>query len=138
VGQRPYKPDTNNMRAIVRMATFVPPERYTDLRQTRRILISAQERRAPTPEFHYSKRLSRFSPEARDAEKNFKIMGQRSMIDEGGVSVETTVYLGFAVQSGTAVGEHGDGYRRLSYANSMENIQEAIEAMRGLLETMQA
>lgn len=42
-----------------------------------------------------------FSPEARDAEKNFKIMGQRSMIDEGGVSVETTVYLGFAVQSGT-------------------------------------
>ena len=42
-----------------------------------------------------------FSPEARDAEKNFKIMGQRSMLDEGGVSVEATVYLGFAVQCGT-------------------------------------
>ncbi len=41
-----------------------------------------------------------FSPEARDAEKNFKIMGQRSMVDEGGVSVEATVYLGFAVQCG--------------------------------------
>jgi aspartate/methionine/tyrosine aminotransferase len=45
---------------------------------------------------------------------------------------------GVAVLSGTAFGEHGDGYLRLSYANSMENIQEAIEAMRGLLETMQA
>ena len=39
---------------------------------------------------------------------------------------------------GTAFGEYGDGYLRLSYANSLENIQEAIEAMRGLLETMQA
>jgi serine/threonine protein kinase len=66
VGQRPYKPESNNMRAIVRMATFVPPERYTDLKQTRRILINAQERRAPSPEFHFSKKLSRFSPEARD------------------------------------------------------------------------
>ena len=55
VGQRPYKPDSANMRAIVRMATFVPPEKYTDLRQTRRILISAQERRAPSVEFHDSK-----------------------------------------------------------------------------------
>ena len=45
---------------------------------------------------------------------------------------------GVAVLSGTAFGEHGDGFLRLSYANSMENIQEAIEAMRGLLETMQA
>ncbi|MEI6687865.1 MAG: pyridoxal phosphate-dependent aminotransferase [Thermoleophilia bacterium] len=45
---------------------------------------------------------------------------------------------GVAVLSGTAFGEHGDGYLRLSYANSMENIQEAIEAMRGLLEAMQA
>ena len=45
---------------------------------------------------------------------------------------------GVAVLSGTAFGDYGDGYLRLSYANSMENIQEAIEAMRGLLETMQA
>jgi aspartate aminotransferase len=45
---------------------------------------------------------------------------------------------GVAVLSGTAFGEYGDGYLRLSYANSMENILEAIEAMRGLLEEMAA
>ena len=45
---------------------------------------------------------------------------------------------GVAVLSGTAFGEYGDGYLRLSYANSLENIQEAIEAMRGLLEEMAA
>ncbi len=45
---------------------------------------------------------------------------------------------GVAVLSGTAFGDYGDGYLRLSYANSMENIQEAIEAMRGLLEAMTA
>lgn len=43
---------------------------------------------------------------------------------------------GVAVLSGTAFGEYGDGYLRLSYANSMDNILEAIEAMRGLLEEM--
>lgn len=45
---------------------------------------------------------------------------------------------GVAVLSGTAFGEYGDGFLRLSYANSLENIQEAIEAMRGLLEEMTA
>ena len=45
---------------------------------------------------------------------------------------------GVAVLSGTAFGDYGEGYLRLSYANSMENIQEAIEAMRGLLEEMTA
>jgi aspartate aminotransferase len=45
---------------------------------------------------------------------------------------------GVAVLSGTAFGEYGDGYLRLSYANSMDNILEAIEAMRGLLEEMAA
>jgi serine/threonine protein kinase len=66
LGQRPYRPDTANMKAIVRMATFVPPEKYTDVRQIRRILMAAQERRATNSEFHYSKKLQRFSPEARD------------------------------------------------------------------------
>jgi serine/threonine protein kinase len=51
MGQRPYKPDTSNMKALVRMATFVPPEKYTEIRQIRRILIAAQERKAPSPEF---------------------------------------------------------------------------------------
>ncbi|MSO47440.1 MAG: pyridoxal phosphate-dependent aminotransferase [Thermoleophilia bacterium] len=45
---------------------------------------------------------------------------------------------GVAVLSGTAFGDYGDGYLRLSYANSLENIQEAIEAMRSLLEEMTA
>ena len=34
---------------------------------------------------------------------------------------------GVAVLSGTAFGEYGDGYLRLSYANSLENIHEALE-----------
>ncbi len=36
---------------------------------------------------------------------------------------------GVAVLSGTAFGEHGNGYLRLSYANSVENIQKAIGRM---------
>jgi len=31
-----------------------------------------------------------------------------------------------AVLSGTAFGKYGEGYLRLSYANSVENIQEAV------------
>lgn len=34
---------------------------------------------------------------------------------------------GVAVLSGTSFGAHGDGYLRLSYANSVENIQKALE-----------
>lgn len=41
---------------------------------------------------------------------------------------------GVAVLSGTAFGSYGDGYLRLSSANSIENIKEAIERIRGLLE----
>jgi aspartate aminotransferase len=37
---------------------------------------------------------------------------------------------GVAVLSGTAFGKFGDGYLRLSYANSLENIQEALERIR--------
>lgn len=66
VGSRPYRPDTVNMKAIVRMSTFVPPDRYTDLKQIRRILIYAQERKAPSTEFQLSRRLARFSAPARD------------------------------------------------------------------------
>jgi aspartate/methionine/tyrosine aminotransferase len=38
-----------------------------------------------------------------------------------------------AVLAGTAFGEYGEGYLRLSYANSLENIQEALAAMGSLL-----
>ncbi|MGZ4358584.1 MAG: pyridoxal phosphate-dependent aminotransferase [Gaiellaceae bacterium] len=41
---------------------------------------------------------------------------------------------GVAVLAGTAFGRYGEGYLRLSYANSLENIEEALAAMRALLE----
>ncbi len=41
---------------------------------------------------------------------------------------------GVAVLSGTAFGAYGDGYLRLSSANSIENIEEAIGRIRNLLE----
>lgn len=40
---------------------------------------------------------------------------------------------GVAVLSGTAFGSHGEGYLRLSYANSLENIQEALRRIREYL-----
>jgi aspartate/methionine/tyrosine aminotransferase len=40
---------------------------------------------------------------------------------------------GVAVLAGTAFGEYGEGYLRLSYANSLDNIQEALAAMGDLL-----
>jgi aspartate aminotransferase len=42
---------------------------------------------------------------------------------------------GVAVLAGTAFGEFGEGYLRLSYANSLENIEEALGAMGDLLAT---
>jgi serine/threonine protein kinase len=86
LGQRPYRPDTNNMKAIVRMATFVPPEKYTDLAQIRRILMAAQERRATSAEFHYSKKLARFSPEARDFVMQCLICNPRYRLGSQGIS----------------------------------------------------
>jgi len=41
---------------------------------------------------------------------------------------------GVAGLSGTAFGEFGEGHLRFSYANSMENIQEAIRRIRALLQ----
>ncbi len=40
---------------------------------------------------------------------------------------------GVAVLAGTAFGAYGEGYLRLSYANSVENIEKAIEQMREML-----
>jgi aspartate/methionine/tyrosine aminotransferase len=47
------------------------------------------------------------------------------LLDEGGV----------ALLNGGAFGRGGDGYLRLSYANSLENIEKALERMRGVLVT---
>jgi aspartate/methionine/tyrosine aminotransferase len=40
---------------------------------------------------------------------------------------------GVACLSGTAFGAHGEGYLRFSYANSVENIEKALAAMRAAL-----
>ena len=40
---------------------------------------------------------------------------------------------GVALLAGTAFGEFGDGYIRVSFANSRENLQEAIKRLRGIL-----
>ena len=37
---------------------------------------------------------------------------------------------GVACLNGAAFGQHGDGYLRFSYANSLENIQEAIRRIK--------
>ena len=42
---------------------------------------------------------------------------------------------GVAVSPGTIFGEHGEGYVRLCYSNSAENIEKAIERMRTTLAT---
>jgi len=48
----------------------------------------------------------------------------RAMLDEAGV----------AVLSGTAFGKFGEGYLRLSYANSLPNLEKALERMGGFLD----
>jgi aspartate/methionine/tyrosine aminotransferase len=42
---------------------------------------------------------------------------------------------GVACLSGTAFGEFGEGHLRFSYANSLENIEEALRRIKGLIET---
>ena len=45
---------------------------------------------------------------------------------------------GVATVSGTAFGRHGEGYIRLSYANSVENIRDALETMEASLPELKA
>jgi aspartate/methionine/tyrosine aminotransferase len=40
---------------------------------------------------------------------------------------------GVAALSGTSFGEYGEGYLRFSYANSLENLMEAVERMRAFM-----
>ncbi len=42
-------------------------------------------------------------------------------------------HAGVACLSGTAFGRHGEGYLRFSYANSVENIERALAAVRAAL-----
>jgi aspartate/methionine/tyrosine aminotransferase len=50
---------------------------------------------------------------------------QDRLLDEAGV----------AMLAGTAFGEHGEGYMRVSYANSQANLREALELTADLLAT---
>jgi aspartate aminotransferase len=45
---------------------------------------------------------------------------------------------GVAATSGTAFGRHGEGYVRFSYANSIEAIQGALEAIEASLPSLTA
>jgi aspartate/methionine/tyrosine aminotransferase len=60
-----------------------------------------------------------------------------SIKEIGASSKEVEAHLlqnaGVALLSGTAFGGYGEGYLRLSYANSIENIQAALDAMRASL-----
>ena len=62
-------------------------------------------------------------PNVRDTGHDARLLADR-LLDEAGVSV----------LAGAAFGEFGDGYLRLSYANSLENIEQALASMRTLLE----
>jgi len=57
-------------------------------------------------------------------------------IDERTLATRMLDEAGVAVLAGTDFGAHGAGHIRLSYANSLENIQEALDQMSGLLEAV--
>ena len=58
----------------------------------------------------------------------------------GRSSAELAEYLleeaGVAVLPGTSFGRNGEGYLRLSYANSLDNIQKAIDRMSAALASL--
>ncbi|MDY7041568.1 MAG: pyridoxal phosphate-dependent aminotransferase [Chloroflexota bacterium] len=58
----------------------------------------------------------------------------------GKTSAEMATYLldeaGIAALPGTAFGQYGEGYLRLSYANSLENIERALVGVRDVLEKL--
>ena len=43
---------------------------------------------------------------------------------------------GVALLPGTAFGENGEGYLRLSYATSMENLEEALERVEAFVRSL--
>ncbi|MFB6283852.1 MAG: pyridoxal phosphate-dependent aminotransferase [Halobacteria archaeon] len=50
--------------------------------------------------------------------------------------VEECIDRGVVLVPGDAFGEHGAGYARISYANSRENIRDALEVMEGVVEDL--
>ena len=45
---------------------------------------------------------------------------------------------GVACSAGTAFGRHGEGYLRISYANSLENLREALVAIEKFAQSVSA
>ncbi|HEX9375301.1 MAG TPA: pyridoxal phosphate-dependent aminotransferase [Actinomycetota bacterium] len=64
-----------------------------------------------------------------------------SIRELGATSKEVEAHLlqhaGVACLSGTAFGQYGEGYLRLSYANSIQNLRDALEAMEASLPELQ-
>jgi aspartate aminotransferase len=58
-------------------------------------------------------------------------------LDSRELAERLLVDAGVAVLSGTAFGENGEGYLRLSYANSLEQLEEALVAMGRTLGSLQ-
>src|SRR5205814_7276220 len=65
-----------------------------------------------------------------------------SIKELGSTSQEVESHLlhhaGVACLSGTAFGSFGEGYLRLSYANSIQNLQAALDAMKASLPELPA
>lgn len=67
--------------------------------------------------------LGVFRVQGRGAQQAKQIMNDAKALEETGE----------ALLPGAAFGEYGGGYLRLSYANSVENIEQAIERMAAVL-----
>jgi aspartate aminotransferase len=63
---------------------------------------------------------------------NVKQLGRSSEVLQSGLLEET----GVACLAGTAFGSWGEGYLRLSYASSLENIARALEGIEGFVSTL--
>ena len=66
--------------------------------------------------------------------------GTQSVVDAGLKAAQLAALPPTAVAclSGTAFGKHGDGFLRFSYANSVENIREALKRFAGFLQKARA
>jgi serine/threonine protein kinase len=114
-GSRPYRPDSKNMKTIVRMASFVPPPNFVDLKQIRRILVAAQERKAPSAEFKYSRKLKLCSPEAKDFVQTCLICNPKYRLGSQGIQ-ELLQHPWFASMDWDAMARQEVSSPRVSFA----------------------
>lgn len=84
-GQRPYRATRSNLKNIVKMAAYVPPSSVKDRAHARRVLASAQERKAQSEEFHISRRLRGISPEGIDFVRSLLVCNASFRLGTAGV-----------------------------------------------------